>query len=200
MITFPLKLFDGNNTNDILEILDLFNGFFVNRNISLDDDNCTAGTMLAVQIECCNIITGLTDDAGDAVEDTNDIAAENDQGIGVIQSLHVYFMKYKFTPDKLGRAVILSEFGGYNYRVEGHSFNTRNFGYKHLKTPDELKNSLESLYKPEIFPAIKEGLAAAVYTQLSDVEDEVNGLITHDRAEIKLPAEDIRKIVEYKNT
>ncbi|MBE6607830.1 MAG: glycoside hydrolase family 2 [Ruminococcaceae bacterium] len=124
----------------------------------------------------------------------------HDQGIGDIQSLHLYFTKYKFTPDKLGRAVILSEFGGYNYRVEGHSFNTRNFGYKHLKTPEELKNSLELLYKEQIFPAIEQGLAAAVYTQLSDVEDEVNGLITHDRAEIKLPTEEIRRIVEYKNS
>ena len=123
----------------------------------------------------------------------------HDQKIGDIQSLHVYFTKYKFSPDKLGRAVILSEFGGYNYRVEGHSFSSRNFGYKHLKTPEELRNSLEALYKEQIFPAIEKGLAAAVYTQLSDVEDEVNGLITHDRAEIKLPAQEIRKIVEYKN-
>ncbi|MBQ2251784.1 MAG: glycoside hydrolase family 2, partial [Clostridia bacterium] len=69
-----------------------------------------------------------------------------------------------------------------------------------LKTPEELKNSLEALYKEQIFPAIEKGLAAAVYTQLSDVEDEVNGLITHDRAEIKLPAQEIRKIVEYKNS
>ena len=123
----------------------------------------------------------------------------HDQKIGDIQSLHVYFTKYKFSPDKLGRAVILSEFGGYNYRVEGHSFSSRSFGYKHLKTPEELKNSLEALYKEQIFPAIEKGLAAAVYTQLSDVEDEVNGLITHDRTEIKLPAQEIRKIVEYKN-
>ena len=105
----------------------------------------------------------------------------HDQKIGDIQSLHVYFTKYKFKPDKLGRAVILSEFGGYNYRVEGHSFSSRNFGYKHLKTPEELKNSLEALYKEQIFPAIEKGLAAAVYTQLSDVEDEVNGMVTYDR-------------------
>ncbi|MBQ5602210.1 MAG: glycoside hydrolase family 2 [Clostridia bacterium] len=124
----------------------------------------------------------------------------HDQGIGDIQSLHVYFTKYKFKPDKLGRAVILSEFGGYNYRVEGHAFSSRNFGYKHLKTPEELKSSLEALYKEQIFPAIEKGLAAAVYTQLSDVEDEVNGLITHDRAEIKLPAQEIRRLVEYKNS
>ncbi len=123
----------------------------------------------------------------------------HDQGISDVKSWHVYFTKYKFRPDKHGRAVVLSEFGGYNYRVEGHSFTERDFGYKHLKSSEELKNALSKLYSEEIHPAIEKGLAAAVYTQLSDVEDEVNGLITHDRAVIKLPPEEIRKIVEYKN-
>ena len=123
----------------------------------------------------------------------------HDQGISDVKSLHVYFTKYKFKPDKHGRAVVLSEFGGYNYRVEGHSFTERDFGYKHLKSPDELKKALGKLYGEQILPAIEKGLAAAVYTQLADVEDEVNGLITHDRAEVKLPIEEIRKIVEYKN-
>ncbi len=123
----------------------------------------------------------------------------HDQGISDVKSWHVYFTKYKFRPDKKGRAVVLSEFGGYNYRIEGHSFTERDFGYKHLKSPQELKEALSKLYGEEIHPAIEKGLAAAVYTQLADVEDEVNGLITHDRAEVKLPVEEIRKIVEYKN-
>lgn len=123
----------------------------------------------------------------------------HDQGISDVKSLHVYFTKYKFSPDKKGRAVVLSEFGGYNHRIEGHSFTSKNFGYKHLKTPDDLKKALTRLYSEEIFPAIEKGLSAAVYTQLADVEDEVNGLITHDRAMLKLPADVIRDIVEYKN-
>ncbi len=123
----------------------------------------------------------------------------HDQGIGDIQSLHVYFTKYIFSPDKKGRVVILSEFGGYNHKIEGHSFTSRNFGYKHLKTPEDLKKALTRLYSEEIFPSVEKGLSAAVYTQLADVEDEVNGLITHDRAMTKLPAQEIRRIVEYKN-
>lgn len=123
----------------------------------------------------------------------------HDQGISDVKSWHVYFTKYRFTPDRYGRAVVLSEFGGYNYRVEGHSFTKRDFGYKHLKSPEELRDALSRLYSEQILPAIEKGLAAAVYTQLADVEDEVNGLITHDRAEVKLPVEEIRKIVEYKN-
>ena len=123
----------------------------------------------------------------------------HDQGIGDIQSLHVYFTKYRFSPDKKGRVVVLSEFGGYNHKIEGHSFTSRNFGYKHLKTPEDLKKALTRLYSEEIFPSVEKGLSAAVYTQLADVEDEVNGLITHDRAMTKLPVDVIRSIVEYKN-
>ena len=108
----------------------------------------------------------------------------------------MYFKKYNFKPDKLGRAVLLSEFGGYNLRCEGHCFNAKDFGYKRLKSADELQRSLEKLYNGEICPAYEQGLAAAVYTQLSDVEDEVNGLITYDRKVVKLKPEVVHKIIK----
>ena len=120
----------------------------------------------------------------------------HDQKIGDTKSLHVYFKKYVFKPDKLGRAVLLSEFGGYNLRCEGHCFNAKDFGYKRLKSTNELQKSLEKLYGGEIKPAYEQGLAAAVYTQLSDVEDEVNGLLTFDRKVVKLKPEIMRKIVK----
>lgn len=118
----------------------------------------------------------------------------HDQKIGEIKSLHVYFRKYRFRPDKLGRAVVLSEFGGYNYRVDGHCFNHKDFGYKRFETKEELLNAYRNLYRKEIFPAKKQGLSAAVYTQLTDVEDELNGLISYDRKVVKLPPEQIRAI------
>lgn len=118
----------------------------------------------------------------------------HDQYLGEIKSLHVYFKKYRFKRDWLGRAVVLSEFGGYNYRVSGHSFNDRDFGYKRFKTADELLNALKNLYQNEIKPAKEQGLSATVYTQLTDVEDELNGLITYDRKVLKLPAEKIKGI------
>lgn len=120
----------------------------------------------------------------------------HDQKIGEIKSLHVYFRPYRFKADKLGRAVVLSEFGGYNYRTEGHCFNDKDFGYKRLKTPDELLDAFEKLYYREILPAKERGLCACVYTQLTDVEDELNGLITYDRASVKLPTESVRRINE----
>ena len=89
---------------------------------------------------------------------------------------------------------MLSEFGGYNLRLEGHCFNKKNFGYKRFKSTGELLSAFTELYERQIIPAKKAGLAASVYTQLTDVEDEVNGLITYDREKIKLPAEELAAI------
>lgn len=118
----------------------------------------------------------------------------HDQKIGEIKSLHVYFRRYRFKRDKLERAVVLSEFGGYNFRAEGHCFNDRDFGYKRLKSQKELLEAFENLYYNEILPAKEKGLCATVYTQLSDVEDELNGLVSYDRKVVKLPMDNLRKI------
>ena len=119
----------------------------------------------------------------------------HDQGVGEVRSLHVYFRRYVFHRDEKGRAVLLSEFGGYSHRVEGHCFNDRSFGYKKLKTPEAFEKALKALYRDEIAPAKKYGLAAAVYTQLSDVEDELNGLISYDRKAVKIAPGKMKEIV-----
>lgn len=119
----------------------------------------------------------------------------HDQGVGQVKSDHVYFKRYSYQPDKKGRAVLLSEFGGYNHRVIGHCFSGKDFGYKRFETPAQLEIALEELYRKEIAPAKAQGLAAAVYTQLSDVEDELNGLITYDRKAVKIAPEKLREIV-----
>lgn len=110
----------------------------------------------------------------------------HDQGIGAFVSRHVYFRKYKFKKDRRNRASLLSEFGGYSLHVSGHAFTTENFGYRHFKNEKELTKAFLKLYHAEIMPAIKRGLCAAIYTQLSDVEDELNGLITYDRKVVKI--------------
>lgn len=120
----------------------------------------------------------------------------HDQKIGDLQSLHVYFKKYKFRPDKLGRAVVLSEFGGYALTVEGHCINNDAYGYKHCTDAADFADEFTRLYENEIIPAKEQGLAAAVYTQLSDVEDELNGLLTYDRAEQKLATSVVRGVNE----
>ncbi len=90
--------------------------------------------------------------------------------------------------------MVLSEFGGYNYRPDGHCFNDKDFGYKRFNTPEELMAAYDKLYRTEIIPAKEKGLCATVYTQLTDVEDELNGLISYDRAVIKLPPEKVREL------
>ena len=119
----------------------------------------------------------------------------HDQGVGEVRSDHVYFKRYTYKPDKKGRAVLLSEFGGYNHRVISHCFSDKDFGYKKFETPAQLEIALEELYHKEIAPAKEQGLAAAVYTQLSDVEDELNGFLTYDRKVAKIPPEKLRDIV-----
>ena len=120
----------------------------------------------------------------------------HDQGVGQVVSRHVYFRKYAFKADKKGRAVLLSEFGGYNHHVSGHCFNNKNFGYKNFETPAQLEIAIEDLYQRQIGPAKMEGLAAAVYTQLSDVEDELNGLMTYDRKVVKIAPESMRIAID----
>ena len=122
----------------------------------------------------------------------------HDQGVGDVKSEHVYFRPYRFRADKRGRAVVLSEFGGYARAVEGHCLGEKNFGYKTLDSDEKLALSLEELYQKQIRPAKALGLAAAVYTQLSDVEDEINGLMTYDRAIVKTEPERMRRITEIK--
>ena len=118
----------------------------------------------------------------------------HDQGDGKICSLHVYFRRFRMVRDR--RAVVLSEFGGYNCHVAGHCFNDANYGYRRFADCEKLTAAFCRLYQNEILPAKAQGLCAAVYTQLSDVEDEQNGILTYDRAVCKLPEDEIAAINE----
>ena len=118
----------------------------------------------------------------------------HDQGDGKICSLHVYFRRFRMVRDR--RAVVLSEFGGYNCHVAGHCFNDANYGYRRFADCEKLTAAFRRLYQNEILPAKAQGLCAAVYTQLSDVEDEQNGILTYDRAVCKLPEDEIASINE----
>ena len=114
-----------------------------------------------------------------------------DQGEGNFKSLHVYFRPYKYKPDKKKRCVILTEFGGYGREIKGHRYGDDTFQYKGFNSEKELTDAVIKMYRRDIIPAKKLGLAAAIYTQLSDVEDELNGLITYDRKVIKMDKERI---------
>lgn len=120
----------------------------------------------------------------------------HDQGAGELRSLHVYFKPFRFRRDRRGRALALSEFGGYNLRVDGHCFNQKDYGYRRLPDAAALWRDFSRLYEREVLPAVPKGLCASVYTQLSDVEDELNGLMTYDRRVVKLDADEVRELNE----
>ena len=102
-----------------------------------------------------------------------------------VVSEHVYFKPYRFVRGE--KPVFLSEFGGYSYKPTGHVSNTdQTYGYRLYAQADKYMDDLEWLYLMEIIPAVKEGLCGAVYTQLSDVEDETNGLVSYDRRVCKV--------------
>ena len=98
-----------------------------------------------------------------------------------VDSRHIYFGPWGQLK-KSDKPLVLSEFGGHCYPVEGHIFNPEKaYGYKSCKTLEDFHRSVEELYRKRILPAIPKGLCAAIYTQVSDVEDEINGLLTYDR-------------------
>lgn len=105
-----------------------------------------------------------------------------DQNCGDFVSVHNYFRPLSVPVKKWGsRAFFLSEYGGYACAVKGHTSVDRIFGYKRYETTAEFRSAYEDLIQKSLLPLQKQGLSGAVYTQLSDVEEEVNGILTYDR-------------------
>ena len=105
-----------------------------------------------------------------------------------VDSYHVYFKEVKLKAGK--KPLVLSEFGGKTYKAEGHIFNPEKvYGYGGCETLEALNEAVAKLYTDEIIPTVKKGLCASIYTQVSDVEDEINGLLTYDRKVEKIKPE-----------
>lgn len=103
-----------------------------------------------------------------------------------VTSEHVYFRRLRLKPQS-DRPLVLSEFGGYSCKIPGHAFNLdKTYGYRNFGDLLSFRAGLERLYREEVMAAIAEGLCAAVLTQVSDVEDETNGLVTYDRRVVKV--------------
>ena len=112
-----------------------------------------------------------------------------------VESVHIYAMPVRVQPGD--KPIVLSEFGGYAYKAPDHSFNPyATYSYSLYPTQEAFRRALEDLYRKEVLPARDNGLCAAIYTQLSDVEDEVNGLLTYDRALCKADEARMREIAE----
>ena len=102
-------------------------------------------------------------------------------------SLHNYFRGIHVRPKK-DRVLALTEFGGYSYRDPEHSMFGKVYGYKKFDVPEKLSEALARYWRRQLIPGVKNGMGASVYTQVSDVEEEVNRLLTYDRAEVKVIA------------
>ena len=111
-----------------------------------------------------------------------------------VDSRHIYFTPW-LTLQKSDKPLMLSEFGGYACPVEGHLFNPdKAYGYKSCKDPGDFQRAIESLYRNKVIPAIKRGLCGAIITQITDVEDEINGFLTYDRKVHKADEQTMRAI------
>lgn len=116
-----------------------------------------------------------------------------DQKGGDIVSLHYYFFTLKFKTEK-HRALALTEFGGYSCSVPGHSACDKVYGYKKFNATGPLTCAYARLIEQTILPAVKKGIGATVYTQLSDIEEETNGIYTYDRKICKLDPDTVRRL------
>lgn len=116
-----------------------------------------------------------------------------DQHGGDMYSIHNYWRKLKVKPRE-DRVVALTECGGYSYRMENRSYCDEVYGYRKYYSKQELTEGVTGLWEQELIPNIKNGLSATVYTQVSDVEEEVNGLVTYDRREVKVMEQEIKDV------
>ena len=100
-----------------------------------------------------------------------------DQGGGDVRSVHNYFRALRVEPDR--RPFVLSEYGGADCSIAGHSMSEEVYGYQKVGE-EEFPKTFRALID-QIHALAGEGLAGAVYTQATDIEEETNGLLTYDR-------------------
>jgi beta-galactosidase/beta-glucuronidase len=118
----------------------------------------------------------------------------HDRGVTDVISKHIYFTPIKVQQGD--KPWLLTEFGGLSTRVKGHTFNDKMFGYKIYNSKQSLTNAYSKLFNKTIIPQIQKGLSATIYTQVTDVEDELNGIMTYDRKVLKIDAEVLKGINE----
>ena len=109
-----------------------------------------------------------------------------DEGSGDYRSVHNYFRPLSVEVNSQNRAFVISEYGGLACHIDGHSSVDRIYGYKKYDTLEELGVAYYNLINADMKPLIAKGLSGTVYTQVSDVEEEVNGLMTYDRRITKI--------------
>ena len=127
----------------------------------------------------------------------NSASGGNFYPVGDIEDLHNYPDPAMPRPDIFGakKALVLGEFGGLGLPLEGHTWQEKNWGYQSFKSNDSLFMRYNTLID-KLEDLVRQGLSAAVYTQTTDVEGEVNGFMTYDRKVMKMPLGKLRQANE----
>ncbi len=89
--------------------------------------------------------------------------------------------------------------GGFGMPIEGHLYKIKKKSYSYGETsanPEELTKRIVEMYRKMVFPAIPKGLCGVIYTQLTDVEEEVNGIVTYDRQVLKVVPGEMAKLAD----
>lgn len=119
----------------------------------------------------------------------------HDQGGGDLHSIHKYILPIPAQKPEQNRAFVVSEYGGYSFPLSNHLWSEhQNFGYRMYHSKAALTKAFVQLHQKQVLPLLKRGLCATVYTQLSDVEGEVNGLLTYDRKVCKIDIAAVQEI------
>ncbi|WP_234734663.1 glycoside hydrolase family 2 protein [Tellurirhabdus bombi] len=126
----------------------------------------------------------------------NAVSGWSDLGAGDFYDIHTYEEVPREPAAKKDRVIVVGEFGGIGWPITGHLWNpnNRNWGYQTYQDKDAVLKAYRTKYAKMVEMYQKLGVSAAVYTQTTDVEGEVNGLLTYDREVIKIPVETLREI------
>ena len=166
------------------------------------------GTLYNATSICCwvpfNVGWGQSDAAKvtewvkeyDSTRPVDSASGWHDQGCGDFCSIHSYFFPFHVRKDRYDRAWLLSEFGGYSIPDARHGRMQKEYGYRKFSDLKEWNQAVFRLYEEKILPEVPKGLAGCIYTQLADVEDECNGLVSEDRKVIKIDQNKMKKINE----
>lgn len=123
----------------------------------------------------------------------NSVTGWNDMGVGHFHDIHSY-PGPDLPPESAGRGLVLGEFGGLGLPVEGHMWDSDFWGYRAYDDVESLTAAYRDLIE-KLRPMIAEqGLCAAIYTQTTDVETEANGMMTYDRAVMKMDTDAVREL------
>ncbi|ODA31549.1 hypothetical protein A8L45_16505 [Veronia pacifica] len=117
-----------------------------------------------------------------------------DRGQGDMHDYHIYGRRLFVGEREQNRALVIGELGGFGYRLKEHMAVTNSWSYNNSKSPEHLYQRYSALFEDQLIPLLKEGLAAAVYTQTTDIESEINGLLTYDREVCKVPVDKINAV------